>query len=63
MNLKLVEHLAYTRGYEDGVTAQRKLDIQSVTNLLNGLEELPGIGLKTADKVRVLVLSKLEGSV
>jgi hypothetical protein len=60
MNLKLLEQIAYDRGYECGAAEQRKLDIQSVTNLLNGLEELPGIGAVTANKIRYLVASRLE---
>ena len=58
VNLKLLEQLAYDRGYNDGAAAQRKQDIESVVNLLEGLEGMPGIGEKTALKIRELVMSK-----
>lgn len=58
VNLKLLEQLAHDRGYNEGAAAQRKLDIESVLRLLEGLEETPGIGEKTAWKIRELVMSK-----
>ncbi|MBO0961468.1 hypothetical protein J1P26_17315 [Neobacillus sp. MM2021_6] len=62
VNLKLLEQLAYDRGYNDGAVAQRKLDIESVVKILDGLEDMPGIGEVTANKIRYLVSSKFEQS-
>jgi hypothetical protein len=45
VNLKLLEQVAYDRGFNEGAAEQRKLDIESVVKLLEGLEELPGIGV------------------
>lgn len=62
-NLKEAYELGYAEGKADGYNLgaeeQRTLDIESVKNLLNGLEELPGIGMVTANKIRFLVQSKL----
>jgi endonuclease III len=58
-NIEPLIRAAYDRGYNKGADEQRTLDIQSITNLLNDLESLPGIGKATANKVRVLVASKL----
>lgn len=58
INLKLLEQVAYERGYNDGALKQRKMDIEFLAKLLADLEEFPGIGEKTAEKIRLLVLSK-----
>jgi ERCC4-type nuclease len=58
VNLKLLEQIAYDRGFNEGAAEQRRLDIQSVAKLLEGLEDMPGIGEKTAWKIRELVMSK-----
>jgi DNA uptake protein ComE-like DNA-binding protein len=58
LNIKLLEQLAYDCGYNEGAAEQRKLDIQSVVKLLDGLEELPGIGKKTANKIQYFVSNK-----
>lgn len=60
VNLKLLEQIAYNRGYDQGAMDQRKQDIQSVLNILDGLEDMPGIGKATANKIRYLVASKFE---
>jgi hypothetical protein len=61
-NLKKVYELGYNEGqvdgYNQGAADQRKLDIESVTKLLDGLEHMPGIGDATANKIRYLVSSK-----
>ncbi|OLS39117.1 helix-hairpin-helix domain-containing protein [Bacillus sp. MRMR6] len=58
VNLKLLEQLAEDRGFNKGAAEQRKKDIESVVNLLADLEEVSGIGEKTADKIRFHVMSK-----
>lgn len=62
-NLKEAYQLGYAEGkadgYNEGAAEQRTLDIESVKTLLNGLEDLPGIGLVTANKIRYLVSCKL----
>lgn len=60
VNIKLLEQLSYDRGYNEGAADQRKLDIESVVKILDGLEEMPGIGKATANKIRYLVSSKLQ---
>jgi hypothetical protein len=57
-NLKLLERLAYERGWNAGALDQRKMDIKFLAKLLVELENYPGIGEKTADKVRHLILRK-----
>lgn len=58
VNLKVLEQLAYERGWNAGALDQRKMDIKFLAKLLVELENYPGIGEKTADKVRHLILSK-----
>jgi hypothetical protein len=58
VNLKLLEQLAYDRGFNEGAAKQREIDIDSVVKLLVGLEDMPGIGDKTAWKIRELVMNK-----
>lgn len=60
INLKLLDQLAYNRGYDEGTKAQRAADIKFVVSLLEDLEKLPGVGEKTAHKVRYLIASQLE---
>jgi hypothetical protein len=50
--------LAFNRGYSAGATEQRESDIESVIQLLESLEDVPGIGNRTADKVREYFLRK-----
>jgi hypothetical protein len=58
VNLKALEQLAYERGWNAGAMDQREMDIKFLAKLLVELENYPGIGEKTADKVRHLILSK-----
>lgn len=58
VNLKLLEQLAYDRGYNEGAAAQRKSDIECLVDLLEGLEDWPGIGGKTSAKIREHFMSK-----
>jgi hypothetical protein len=58
VNLKALERLAYERGWNAGALDQREMDIKFLAKLLVELENYPGIGEKTADKVRHLILSK-----
>jgi hypothetical protein len=60
VNLKILEQLSYDRGFNEGAAEQRKLDIESVVNLLADLEVVSGIGEKTADKIRLHVMSKFK---
>jgi hypothetical protein len=63
-NLKAAYEMGYAEGkiagINEGAFEQRKLDIQSVANVLNDLEGLPGIGKATANKIRYLVASKMQ---
>ena len=58
VNLKLLEQVAYDRGFNEGAAEQRRLGIQSVIKLLEGLEDMPGIGEKTAWKIREVIMNK-----
>jgi len=60
VNLKLLEQLAYDHGFNEGAAAQRKKDIESVVKILDGLEDMPGIGKTTANKIRYLVSDKFQ---
>lgn len=43
---------AYDKGYMDGAEEQKKADVEHVWDLLETLEQIPGIGTKTTEKVR-----------
>jgi hypothetical protein len=58
LNLPFVETLVYERGFEAGAREQRESDIQFVLDLLEGLEDWPGIGEVTAAKIRTHFLNK-----
>lgn len=58
VNLKALEQLAYERGYNAGALKQREMDVKFLAKLLVELEDFPGIGEKTADKIRTLILGK-----
>ncbi|MCQ6275771.1 hypothetical protein JMM81_12475 [Bacillus sp. V3B] len=47
---------AWHSGYSQGASEQRKSDIENVVQLLENLEEIDGIGEKTAWKIRKLFL-------
>ena len=49
---------AYNRGYDDGAKAQRLADIEHTVAFLENLEQLQGIGEKTAWKIRELFLNQ-----
>jgi DNA uptake protein ComE-like DNA-binding protein len=51
---------AWHAGFNQGVKQQRESDIENLVNLLEGLEEIPGIGDKTATKIRMFLLNKFE---
>lgn len=63
-NLKEAYDFGYAEGkadgYNSGAAEQRKLDIESVMKLLDGLESMHGIGIVTANKIRYLVSNKFE---
>ncbi|WP_025727730.1 hypothetical protein [Heyndrickxia ginsengihumi] len=42
---------AYSNGYQDGAKMQRLADFKEMMNWINSLEEVPGIGAKTALKI------------
>ncbi|MFJ8268509.1 hypothetical protein [Peribacillus asahii] len=52
--------LAWNRGYSAGSAEQRKSDIESVVKLLENLEQIEGIGEKTAWKIRKMFLDSFE---
>jgi hypothetical protein len=56
MDPKLIE--AFNRGFTAGAKEQRKSDIEHLAGILEGLEECPGIGEKTAWKVREFFLQR-----
>jgi hypothetical protein len=58
LDLKLTEKLIFDRGFNAGAKEQREADIESLVNLLEGLEEWPGIGEITAAKIREHFMSK-----
>lgn len=60
VNPKLMEawQKGYDRGFAEGVKAQREKDIESTVTLLEGLENISGIGEKTAWKIREHVMKK-----
>lgn len=58
LNLQLAESLIFNRGFTAGAKEQRETDIQQLVDLLETLEEIPGIGGKTAWKVREMFLSR-----
>ncbi|KAB2335061.1 hypothetical protein [Bacillus mesophilum] len=49
---------AYDKGYMAGAGEQKKADVEHVWNLLQSLEQIPGIGPQTAEKVRQHFLTK-----
>jgi hypothetical protein len=51
---------AWHSGFAAGVKQQRESDIENLVNLLEGLEDIPGIGDKTATKIRLFLLNKFE---
>jgi aminoglycoside phosphotransferase (APT) family kinase protein len=53
---KLME--AWNRGFSAGAREQRKADIEHLVKILESLEEVPGVGEKTAWKVREFFLQK-----
>jgi hypothetical protein len=58
LDLKLTEKLIFDRGFNAGAQEQRESDIECLVNLLEGLEEWPGIGEVTAAKIREHFLNK-----
>jgi hypothetical protein len=50
--------MAWNQGFSAGVKEQRESDINSLVNLLNGLETISGIGGKRAWDIREFFLSK-----
>jgi hypothetical protein len=58
LDLKLTESLIFNRGFVAGAQEQRESDIECLVNLLEGLEEWPGIGEVTAQKIRVHFMDK-----
>lgn len=61
LDLKLTESLVFNRGFAAGAKEQRETDIECLVNLLEGLEEWPGIGEVTANKIREHFMSKFGG--
>jgi hypothetical protein len=58
LNLQLAESLIFNRGFNAGSKEQRETDIQQLINVLESLEEIPGVGEITANKIRELFLSQ-----
>jgi hypothetical protein len=58
LNLQLAESLIFNRGFKAGSKEQRETDIQQLINVLESLEEIPGIGEITANKIRELFMSQ-----
>jgi hypothetical protein len=58
LNLELAESLIFNRGYDAGAREQRESDIKHLIEVLETLEELPGIGEITANKIREMFLSR-----
>jgi hypothetical protein len=58
LDLKLTESLIFNRGFDAGAKEQRESDIECLVNLLEGLEEWPGIGEVTSAKIREHFLNK-----
>jgi hypothetical protein len=54
--------IAFNKGYSAGAREQRESDIDYVIQLLENLEDVPGIGQRTADKVREYFLKKFGSS-
>ncbi|WP_117017101.1 hypothetical protein [Aeribacillus pallidus] len=52
---------AWNKGFAAGAREQRKSDIEHLVKILEGLEEIPGIGEKTAWKVREYFLQQFGG--
>lgn len=59
LNPKLME--AWNKGFSAGVKAQKETDIEHLVKILEGLEEIPGIGEKTAWKIREFFLNQFGG--
>ena len=51
---------AWNAGFNQGVKQQRESDIENLVNLLEGLEDIKGVGDKTAEKLRMFFLNKFE---
>jgi hypothetical protein len=51
---------AWHSGFNQGVKQQRESDIENLVELLEGLEDIPGIGDKTATKIRMFLLQKFK---
>jgi hypothetical protein len=49
---------AWNRGFEAGAREQRRSDIEHLVKILEGLEDIPGVGEKTAWKVREFFLQR-----
>lgn len=58
LNLPFVESVVFDRGFLAGAKEQRESDINCLVDLLEGLEEWPGIGEVTAKKIRIHFLNK-----
>jgi hypothetical protein len=58
LDFKLTESAIFNRGFQAGAKEQRESDIECLVNLLEGLEEWPGIGDVTAGKIRQHFMSK-----
>jgi DNA uptake protein ComE-like DNA-binding protein len=58
MNLQLAESLIFNRGFKAGTKEQRETDIQQLINVLESLEEIPGVGEVTANKIREMFMSQ-----
>lgn len=54
--------LAFNKGYTAGAKEQRECDITHLVTTLENLEEVPGIGDKTAWKVREYFLQRFGGA-
>lgn len=51
---------SWQRGFKQGVKQQREADINNLVNLLEGLEEIKGIGDKKAMEIRLFFLDKFD---
>lgn len=58
LNLQLAESLIFNRGFTAGTIEQREADIGQLINILELLEEIPGVGEITANKIREMFMSQ-----
>lgn len=53
--------IAWNSGFSAGAKEQREADVEYLVKLLSELEQVSGIGEKTAEKIRIHMLGKFQG--